>query len=199
MAITGRLRRAPARPIRENAISDGMGAIENAFRQFDDGFFNKRRNAYLAYAKPQLEDQYADARKQLVFSLDRSGTLDSTARTQKEAELAKLYGTNTRAVSDAALGYENQARTNIADAQAGLMNGVAQSGNAAATSQQATSRASSLSQPDVYSPLGQMFGGFTNALQTQAALEKAGAVFEQRCPDCQGLGGYEYRPVWRWR
>ncbi len=79
-------------------------------------------------------------------------------------------------MSDAALGYENQARTNIADAQAGLMNGVAQSGNAAATSQQATSRASSLSQPDVYSPLGQMFGGFTNALQTQAALEKAAST-----------------------
>jgi hypothetical protein len=159
---------------RENAIADGIGNIQQVFKQFDDPFFEARRNTYLDYAKPQLEDQYADARKQLVFALDRAGTLDSTARTQKEAELGKLYGQNSRAVSDAALGYENQARNNVADAEAGLINGVAQSGNAGAASQQAVSRAASLSQPDAYSPLGQMFGGFTNALATQAALEKAG-------------------------
>ncbi|WP_428673847.1 hypothetical protein [Reyranella sp.] len=159
---------------RENAVNDGINNINGVFSQFNEPFFASRRQAYLDYAKPQLEDQYADARKQLTFALDRSGTLDSTARTQKEAELAKLYGTNSRAVSDAAVGYETSARNNIADAQTNLVNTVAQSGNANAASQQAISRAASLSQPDAYSPLGQLFGGFTNALQTQAALEKAG-------------------------
>lgn len=159
---------------RENAINDGVNNIRGVFTQFDDPFFAQRRQAYLDYAKPQLEDQYADARKQLTFSLDRSGALDSSARTQKEAELSKLYGSNSRAVSDAAIGYENTARNNVADAESGLINNVAQSGNANAASQQAVSRAASLSQPDVYSPLGQLFSGFTSALSTQAALEKAG-------------------------
>lgn len=169
----GEARAAEAR--RENAINDGMNNINDVFRaNFTPEFFTKRRQAYLDYAKPQLEDQYADTRKQLLFSLDRSGMLDSTARTQKEAELAKLYGQNTRSVSDAALNYENAARDNVTSAQSNLIGTVAQSGNANAAGQAAINQASVLSQPDVYSPLGQLFGSFTNALTTQAALENAG-------------------------
>jgi hypothetical protein len=162
---------------RQNAVVDSMRNVHDVFRHnFDDNFFTQRRNAYLDYAKPQLNDQFADARKQLIFSLDRSGQLDSTARTTKEAELAKLYGTNSRAVSDAALGYEQSARNNVAGAESDLLSGIAQSGNIGASVNAANARASALSQPDVYQPLGQMFGTFTNALATQAALEKAAAM-----------------------
>jgi len=170
---SGDQRAAEAR--RENAIADAQGNIINTFgRNFTEDFFGGRRQAYLDYAKPQLEDQFADARKQLIFSLDRNGTLASTARTQKEAELAKLYGQNSRTISDQALGYENNARNNVASAESDLLGGVAQSGNVGAAINAANNRAATLSQPDVYSPLGQMFGAFTNALTAQAALEKAG-------------------------
>lgn len=170
----GEARASEAR--RENAVADGIGNINLVFgRNFDDGFFGKRRQAYLDYAKPQLDDQFADARKQLIFALDRSGTLNSTARTQKEAELAKLYGTNSRSVSDQALNYENEARNNVSQAQTNLIGTVAQSGNAGAATDAANRSAVALSQPDAYSPLGQVFSGFTSALQAQAALEQAGA------------------------
>jgi hypothetical protein len=169
----GEQRAAEAR--RENAIADSQGAIQQLFKKnFTEDFFGGRKQAYIDYAKPQLEDQFADARKQLIFALDRSGTLDSTARTQKEAELAKLYGQNSRTLSDAALGYENNARNNVSSAESDLLGGVAQSGNVGASINAANSRAAALSQPDIYSPVGQLFGAFTNALQAQAALEKAG-------------------------
>lgn len=168
----GDARAAEAR--RENAIADGIGNIQAVFGQFTPTFYDKRRQAFLDYAKPQLDDQFADARKQLTYSLDRAGLLDSSARAQKEAELAKLYGTNSRTISDQALGYENTARDNVANAEDNLIGTVAQTGNARAAADAANSRAAALSQPDVYSPIGQMFGTFTNALQTQAALEQAG-------------------------
>jgi hypothetical protein len=169
----GQKRAAEAR--RENAIADAQGEIMNRFGQnFTEDFFGGRKQAYLDYAKPQLEDQFADARKQLVYALDRSGMLNSTARTQKEAELAKLYGQNSRTISDAALGYENNARNNVASAESDLLNGVAQSGNVSGAINAANNRAASLSQPDTYSPLGQLFGAFTSGLSQQAALEKAG-------------------------
>lgn len=187
----GEARAAAAR--RENAIHDATANIQSVFQNnFSDDFFGGRRQAYLDYAKPQLNDQFADARKQLIFSLDRNGALNSTARTQKEAELSKLYDTNSRAVSDAALGYENTARNNVAGAESDLIGGVAQSGNVAGSVDAANRRAAALSAPDVYSPLGQLFGGFTNALSTQAALENAG-VYGGR-DAAKPAFGYIFRP-----
>jgi hypothetical protein len=171
----GQARAAEAR--RENAIADSQGNIMNVFgANFTPDFYDKRRQAYLSYAKPQLNDQYADARKQLVYSLDRSGNLASTARTTQEAQLAKLYDQNNRTISDQALGYENDARNNVANAESGLLSGVAQTGNVGSSIAAANNQAAALSQPDVYQPMGQLFGGFTSALQTQAGLEQLAAA-----------------------
>jgi hypothetical protein len=172
---SGEQRAAEAR--RENAIADAQGNIMNTFgAQFTPDFYTQRRQAYLDYAKPQLNDQYADARKQLIFSLDRSGNLASTARTTKEAELAKLYDQNNRSISDQALGYENDARNNVTNAESNLLGGIAQSGNVGASINAANNQAAALSRPDVYQPLGQLFGGFTSALRTQAGLEQLAAA-----------------------
>src|SRR6185503_16128819 len=99
-------------------------AVMNVFgANFTPDFYDKRRQAYLTYAKPQLLDQYADARKALIYSLDRSGNLASTARTTQEAQLAKLYDQNNRSISDQALGYENDAKNNVTTAESNLLNG----------------------------------------------------------------------------
>jgi hypothetical protein len=57
--------------------------------QFGDDFYSGRKQAYLDYATPQLNDQYGEAQRQLAFALDRSGMLDSSVRAQKEADLRK--------------------------------------------------------------------------------------------------------------
>jgi hypothetical protein len=171
----GQQRAAEAR--RENAIADSQGAIMNLFgSEFTPDFYDQRRQAYLSYAKPQLRDQYADARKQLVFSLDRAGNLASTARTTQEAQLAKLYDQNNRSISDSALGYENDARNNVANAESNLLNGVAQTGNVSGSIAAANNQAVNLSQPDIYQPLTQLFSTFTNGLQNQAAQEQLAAA-----------------------
>jgi hypothetical protein len=143
--------------------------------QFDDGFYTGRRQAYLDYATPQLNDQYAEAQKQLTFALDRSGMLDSSVRAQKEAELEKLYDTNRRAVADQGLTYENQARTNVEDARAGLVQTLNATGDAEGAASAAIARSKALSAADSYSPLGQLFNTFTSGLSTQAGLERAAA------------------------
>lgn len=168
---------------RENAIADSQGNIMNVFgANFTPDFYNGRKQAYLDFAKPQLNDQYADARKQLIYSLDRGGNLASTARTTKESELAKLYGQNNRTISDAALGYENDARNNVTNAESNLLGGIAQSGNIGASINAANNQAVALSQPDTYQPIGQLFGGFTSALQTQAGLEQLAAAAGPNSP-----------------
>lgn len=161
---------------RQGRISAGVGAINNTFSQFDEPFFQGRARSYLDYASPQLEDQMADARKDLTFFLDRNGTLNSTIRTGKEAELTKLYGTNKRAVTDKSLDYANSARNAVANARAGLVSQVTASGDDSGAATAASGRASALTAPDTYEPLGQMFNTFTSTLGHQAGLEKADAI-----------------------
>lgn len=165
-----------AREIRVNEGLWGPGGINPIFSQFDDNFYNKRRDAYLDYANPQLSDQYADAHKQLTYALDRNGTLDSTARTGQEANLAKLYNTGKTGISNQALDYENSSRSNISNAKSDLVNELVSTGDSAAIGNEATSRAAAASLPDVYSPVSNVFSGFTQGLAQQAQLEQTAAL-----------------------
>jgi hypothetical protein len=162
---------------RQQRIREGTTKINDTFdSQFNDDFFNTRQKSYLDYANPQLNDQYADAKKQLLFSLDRAHLTDSSVRAAKEADLTKLYDTNRRSVADQGLGFANTARNNIESARGDLINTLNATGDAEGASKSAVSRAGALSQADVYNPLGQLFTSFTSGLGQQAALEKAAAL-----------------------
>lgn len=162
---------------RQQAIREGTASIDSVFGgQFTPDFYTKRNKAFLDYATPQLEDQYKDAQKQLTFSLDRAGLLDSSTRGQKFGELQKLYDTNKQQVGDQALSYENQARGSVEGARSELISALNMSGDAQGTANQALSRAQSLSAPQQFSPLSQLFASFTGALGQQAAQERAQAM-----------------------
>lgn len=162
---------------RQARIREGTQKVNELFNsQFTDDFYKGRREAYMGYATPQLKDQYAEATRQLTYSLDRAGTSDSSIRAAKMGELQKLYDTNTRALSDTALNYENDARNNIEQARSGLTSQLNATADVAGTVSAANSRAAALSAPQGYSPLGQMFGTFTNVLNTQKNYETTAAL-----------------------
>lgn len=160
---------------RQNKIRSGAAAIDNTFSQFNDDFYKGRRDGFLNYAKPQLDDQYADTRKQLTYWLDGRGLLDSSVRAQKEAELQKKYDLNSRSVADQALDYENQTRNQVSEARAGLVRDLQATGDASGAQQAAVNRATALSAQPTFSPLASLFGDFTNTLATQANLERGEA------------------------
>jgi len=162
---------------RQANIRQGTEKINSTFdSEFTPTFYDARRDAFLNYATPQLEDQFKDAQKQLTYSLDRNGTLDSSIRAQKEADLQKLYDTNRRSVADQALGYSTQAKTAVEDGRANLIATLNATGDAEGAANSALARSQALSAPDTYSPLAQLFTSFTSGLGQQAALEKAAAL-----------------------
>lgn len=162
---------------RQARIREGTAGINSTFdSQFNDDFYGKRRQAYLDYANPQLSQQYDDARKALTYALDRSGTSDSSIRAAREAELQRTYDNNVRSLSDTALNYENDARNNVESARASLIQQLNASADQSAAVQGATNRAAALSAPVGYSPLGQMFSSFTNALGQQAQNEQTAGL-----------------------
>lgn len=159
---------------RQDRIRAGTSRIDDIFGQnFTDDFYNQRAQAYTNYANPQLSDQFADAKKQLTYFLDRNNTLDSTIRAQKEAELQKQYDLNRRAIADSALGYENQARTNVEGARADLIRTLSSTADDQAAVNQALTRSQTLTAPDTYQPLSDLFAKFTAGLGQQAGLERA--------------------------
>lgn len=142
-------------------------------RGFDDQFFDEQRQAYLDFAMPQLEDQRAGASRELVYSLARSGQLEGSARAAQQSELSKLYDTEAQNVASKALDYENKSRTGVEDARADLISTLNATGDATGASNSALARSATLSQPEAYSPLADLFTSYTSALGTSAAAERA--------------------------
>lgn len=164
---------------------------------FNDAFFKGRRDAYVNYAMPQLRDQFGKAGKELTFALDRSGLLDSSVRGQKMSELQKLFDTNEQQVKDKALSSETQARTAVEDARANLIATLNATGDAEGAANSALARSTALSQPEAYSPVGQMFTDFTAGLGTQAAAERSFAAGGPKPTYNTGLFGNSGRVVVR--
>lgn len=145
----------------------------NTFGGFTENFYKGREKAYSDFATPQLEDQLADARRKLTFSLARSGTLNSSIRADQEGTLAKEAGIARQGIADAALAQGNQARNSVEAARADLINTLTSTGDVDSSVRSALARSTALSAPTQFSPLGSLFANFTGALGTQAAAEKA--------------------------
>lgn len=158
------------------AEKNGLFGTKTTTPGFDDAFYTGRRDAYTNYAMPQLDQQNSDASKQLTFSLDRGGLLDSSVRGQKLSDLQRLYDTNKQAVADKALSYETSARNSVEDARSNLISTLNATGDAEGAATSALARSQALSAPAAYDPLGQLFTDFTNGLGIQAAQERSYAA-----------------------
>jgi len=144
--------------------------------QFTDDFFRSIRDGFTNYAMPQLQQQRDQAARDLTFDLDRKGQLASSVRGQKTGELQKLFDINEQQVRDQALAHENTARNNVESARADLIGMLNATGDNQQAVNSALSRATILTQPQAYSPLGQLFTDFTAELGNQAARERAAAA-----------------------
>lgn len=162
---------------RQARIREGTSAINNTFdSQFRPEFFDARRQAYTDWATPQLQDQYGDAAKQLLYALDRGGNLDSTARAEKNSELSKLYQLRNQELTDQAVTQANKARANVEASRSDLLTTLNATGDADQAARAANSQAAIMSQQEAYSPLANLFADFTAGLGVQAAQERAQAL-----------------------
>lgn len=168
-----------------DALSGGLYTGREQTRGFDDQFFQDRRQAYLDYATPQLEQQYGDAQRDLTFALARGGLLDSSARASKVGDLQRLYDLNMQHLSDEALNYETEARNAVEDARASLIQQLNVTGDVQGAVNAARARAQALSQAPSFSPLANLFSSFTEGLGNRLAHERADMMARQY------LGGNE--------
>ena len=164
---------------RQQRVNDGVAQIDQTFGQFNDQFYDGRRQAFQTYAAPQLDEQYADARKNLVFALSGAGIRDSSVGATRLGELERDYARRRVEIADQAQGYAQQARSDVEGARSGLVQQVNSTGDAAGASNAAIAQARSLSVAPSFSPLGQVFQNVTAGIANGRAASED-AAYESR-------------------
>jgi hypothetical protein len=152
---------------------------------FTPDFYSARENDYRSLYKPQLDDQFTKSQKDLTYWLADRGTLNSSVRGEKTADLQKLYDSGTRKINDSALSLTNETKGQVANARSGLI-GDARNANAFDEPTVVQTMSSLAAPTSAYSPpmfssnsdnsFADMFGTFTSALGKQAGLERAAAL-----------------------
>jgi len=81
-----------AEAARQAEIERGRQQIDQRFAGFDDTFYDGREQAFLDSGMPQLDRQFGDARRNLIFALADAGTLRSSVAGSRLEDLETSYG-----------------------------------------------------------------------------------------------------------
>ena len=159
---------------RQQRIAQGREQIGQTFSQFDDDFYSGIEDSYADYYMPRIEDQYNDARQNLILSLSRNGNLQSSAGARSLQDLKEDYHEQQGYYGDQAVSAAQSARAKTAQAKADLFQQLESSANPQAAAQAAAAKAQSIQQPPAMSPLGQLFQDVGNQAATAVSAEKSG-------------------------
>lgn len=152
----------------DNKLFSGVSQVKG----FDDDFYNSRATAYDNYALPQVDEQYAEAQKQLEYALARNGRLDSSTAVEQRAKLLDKYNQQKTATTDKGLQYANQARSSVEGSRSDLVALNSNLANPTQVAAEAQSRLAGLQAMPAFDPLGPLFTNAGESLGTQADLER---------------------------
>lgn len=159
---------------RQRKITEGRQAIDQSFAGFDDSFYNQLSTGYQDYYLPQVDQQFNNARKKLIFSLARAGNLNASAGSSQLGDLKRKYEESKALIGNEAFNRAQQARADVERNKGDLYSQLSASADPASAAAAATARASALTAPPSYSPIGDIFASFLNTAATGVAAEKAG-------------------------
>jgi hypothetical protein len=151
---------------RQGRITDGTNRINQSFAGFGDDFYNGRKQAYLDYANPQLEDQYGKARNQIAYALSRNGLTDSSEAAREQGELRKQYDLSKQGIVDTGTQYANDARGKVEQNRSDLVSQLQASADPDTVARSAAERATGIQVSPAFSPLGNLFANLTGLFAT---------------------------------
>lgn len=150
---------------RQARIDAGMEHIENVFSgNFNPSYYEGVRGAATEYATQDVQDQYQDAQRNLIFALARSGTNISSEAARRQG---KLGSDQTKALYDAdSLGVqaEKQARADTEREKTNLITQLQATADPAAAASAARTSSEFLSMNRPMDTLGPLFQNVTAGL-----------------------------------
>ena len=149
---------------RQGRIDEGTAGVNEAFGIFDDDFFSGRSQAFENFARPQLDDQFSDARKDLIFALSRGGKLDSSVAADRFGKLDERFTSSLQDIKNKGFDFANTARSSVEDARGSILNQLFSSEDSDAAVSSALNRTRSLATTPSFSNLGNVFQNVTAGL-----------------------------------
>jgi hypothetical protein len=155
------------------ALRKGSANIENAFSGFNDDYFSNLSKSYTDYAMPQLQEQYDEQKKNLIYALARKGNLNSSVYGDQLALLDKQNAANISQIEGTGADYANKARQGVQSARNNVTAQLNSTYDADATNAAAAQEARTLAAPVTFSPLQNLFSN-VSALAAQTKLASGG-------------------------
>lgn len=150
---------------RQARIRQGTQQVDQQFSRFDDSFYGDRRDAFMGYYQPQIEDQFEDAREQLTFALARSGNLRGSAAADRQTRLGQDYELQRASIVSRADEDVQRQKDRIAGEKSSLISQLNATGDADRISNEALQRTRVIAQDQpAYDPLGDIFAGVATGI-----------------------------------
>lgn len=106
---------------RSQRIDQVTGDINNAYAGFDDNYFNNFAKDFTNYYKPQLNEQYGDARKKIAYNFDNKGGLNSSAAIEAFGKLDEERGRQENKLANDAIDNSTSFRSSIDESRRTLL------------------------------------------------------------------------------
>lgn len=162
---------------RQARLATGRTKIDEAFVGFDDPYYETRSKAYIDFASPQLEEQFADTKKKLTFALSRGGLLNSTSAAQKTRELQEQYDRNKQLIASRGADYATNARKEVSDNRARLLSTLSSTEDPDTVANEAVRSAATLRQQPSFDVLGNLFTDFGDTISSVNNARQIGQAF----------------------
>jgi hypothetical protein len=144
------------------------------FEGFTPAFYQKRAQAYVDNAMPQLANQYRNTRASLDFGLANRGLLKSSAANVQGSELERETGQAKQQIADTGQTEANQTKQQVENARSQAISYLYQTADPASASQQAIGQAANFQAPSSFAPLANMFSNLLSQYYTNQVLGSGG-------------------------
>lgn len=160
---------------RQARITAGRTSIDQSLAGFNDDYYNRYRDTYVANYQPQLEEQYRRAYERATLGLAGSGNLNSSQGANVLADLTREYKRQGGVISNNAVDAANALRGKVETTRGNLYDQNRAAADPSSAAALAQAQAETLQAPQSFSPLADVFANLLNSAGTVVALESRGA------------------------
>ncbi len=161
---------------RQARVASGRTLIDKTLAGFNDAFYADREKSYLDYATPQIDQQFGDAKKQLLLALARAGLSGSSSSVQRFGKLQQDYDKAKLTAADKAKSVASDARTKVERARGDLYNQLFVSADPTAAAAAAAGQADALKGNPVFDAIGPIFQNAGAGIGAYRAGQERGRI-----------------------
>lgn len=142
---------------RQARVKQGIAAVQDAFKGFDQNFYDNQRANYTAWAQPQINRQYGSQLDQLRYGIARTGLGGSSVAAKAKGDLSLQLSDANMNMAQASRDYMQKSQNTIEAARSDLIAQATATADPQLVANNALARAQQSTSGPAYTPLGSLF------------------------------------------